>query len=128
MTKLFKERKRTKQEKEEEQHRQGVRQALFGEIPQREPSITERMEASEKQSAHVKRELLESEKSRVFKKMKTWSQELKAPHSFIDLDPATSPEGHSNAAPSDGPIAEPIADLEEQDVFGHGFDLEEADS
>ena len=48
MAKLLKARKQTKEEKEEDQRPQGLREALFGEKLQHELTITETMEASEK--------------------------------------------------------------------------------
>lgn len=132
MTKRYKERKATKKDKEEENTRAAIRHALWGERPSKEPSVTEKMEALEQEKVQVKRELAESEKTRVIKKAKAWSQQLRASHTVIDLDSNSEAEERPAAVPSapssaSAPCA-PLASEEHEcdgDVSDHGFGMED---
>eukprot|EP00438_Fugacium_kawagutii_P023266 Skav224631 [mRNA] locus=scaffold1903:97011:98423:- [translate_table: standard] len=103
MEKVQKARKQTEEEKAEEQHRQNIRKALFNEAPKDESSIIERMQAAEKERVEhvkVKRELAEHEKSNVFKRAKTWSLQLRASETVIDLEtPTSTPEKADSVVP-----------------------------
>ena len=106
MNNLYQKRRANKQQ---DQIRCQIRQALFGEQPRNEESITERMEARE---VTIKREQEEADKTHVFKKARVWSQELKASRSVIDLD---SPQERSSAS-----AGQEVEEEEYPDVFQHG--------
>ena len=65
---------------------------MFGDRPAAEPSATDRMEVGERERVKVKREREEEKAKDVLKKAKAWSGELRARHSFIDLDNPEIPE------------------------------------
>ena len=126
MEKLYRKRRANPNE---EHMRLQIRQGLFGEQPQQEESVTERMEAH---NVRVKLEQEESNKTRIFKKAKVWSQELKASCSCIDLDSvnedneAPNPRTSSSASVPPNPNEE-IVHEEYPDVFGfeNGIDTTE---
>ena len=126
--KIRKRRKATKQDKEQEERLVAIRQGLFGDRPAAEPSATDRMEVGERERVKVKREREEEKAKDVLKKAKAWSVELRASHSFIDLDPDSPPRA---SIPSRPVILEnpeiPEEEEYEEDVFQHGFDTERAD-
>ena len=106
MNNLYQKRRANKQQ---DQIRCQIQQALFGEQPRNEESITERMETRE---VTIKREQEETDKTHVFKKARVWSQELKASRSVIDLD---SPQERSSAS-----AGQEVEEEEYPDVFQHG--------
>ena len=126
MDKLYRKRRTNPNE---ENMRLQIRQGLFGDQPQKEESVTEKMETH---NARVKLEQEESSKTRIFKRAKVWSQELKASCSFIDLDSdnegseAPNPRTSSSASVLPNPNDE-IVHEEYPDVFGfeNGIDTTE---
>ena len=62
-----------RENKEEVQKKAKIRFALFGEAPQKEESITEKIDKKEKQLIQVKREREEEAKEAVLKKARAWS-------------------------------------------------------
>ena len=86
MNKKIEERKKNKQE---EETRLRIRQALFQEKAQEPESAIATLEAERAQSVHIKREREEEEeeKNTIFKKAKAWSIQLAAGHVCVDLDP-----------------------------------------
>ena len=133
MNKKIEERKKNKQK---EETRLRIRQALFQENTPEPESAIATLEAERAQSAHIKREREEEEeKNTVFKKAKAWSIQLAAGHVCVDLDPdddndkpQASHTGRASLPEAPKNPKWPVDDADE-DAFGHGggfgFDLEE---
>ena len=130
MNKKIEERKKNKQE---EETRLRIRQALFQEKAQEPESAIATLEAERAQSIHIKREREEEEKNTIFKKAKAWSIQLAAGHVCVDLDsdddndkPQASHTGRASLPEGPENPEWPVDDADE-DAFGHGggLDLEE---
>ena len=134
MNKKIEERKKNKQE---EETRLRIRQALFQEKTPEPDSAISTLEAERAQSVHIKREREEEEKNTAFKKAKAWSIQLAAGHGCVDLDPdddndkeKTPPQAsHTGRASLPEALENPDwpVDDADEDALGHGggLDLEE---
>ena len=103
-------------------HRQNVR-SLF-ESERQSSSCLSQATTAHAQRIAIKREKVEEEQSRVFKKEKVWSCKLRATNTVIDLEDDSAHDAASDASVSLEQALEEIMDNEneddEEDVFQHG--------
>ncbi|CAJ1420910.1 unnamed protein product [Effrenium voratum] len=136
--------RKRKEDEHEAKIRSQIRQGLFGDVPQKEKSITEAMEVKEKDRVRVKREREEDVRQDAFRKAKAFSRQLSGGAICIDLEEDNEPKEDAVNAGEDVLIEKDQAmeenaemdegmdmdlagmDADAGDVFEHGYGLDSA--
>ena len=113
--------KKLEERSPEGRDRQRLREVLWG---QRErTTCLQQTEVRHGRQVEVKKEQFEEEKRQVFKKAKTWSQELQAGHMVIDLDEEVEEKTETLEQGLENLMDEELKE-DEEDPFDHGHGLD----